>query len=102
MDWAEETTEAGAVLPSLEMVGTGMEEGYGPYSSRQVGSLESVETEARLGMDVEGLMRVVRSTDELVDLEMLGAMVESSLGWMKVVTVAIWNAIGWNSKRDIL
>ena len=46
-------------------------------------------------MDVEGLMSVVRSTDELVDSEMLGAMVESSLGWMKVVTtVANWNAIG--------
>ena len=65
---AWEVTEEGGTLPSLEMVGMGMEEGYGPYSSRQVGSLSFSEMAERLGMEVEGLIRVVRSTEDSVTL----------------------------------
>lgn len=55
------------VRPSLCVMGTGMEEGYGPYSSLHVTSLVDLArsfSAARLVIDVDGLMSVVRSTED--------------------------------------
>jgi len=41
-----------------------MEEGYGPYSSSQVWLAASLSTVPKLEREVEGLIRVVRSTQE--------------------------------------
>lgn len=48
---------AGADLPSLLIMGTGILEGYGPYISTQVREDSPL-------IDVDGLMSDVRSTDD--------------------------------------
>jgi hypothetical protein len=48
-------------------MGTGMEEGYGPYSSSHVEVLVRIESSlifSRFDMDVDGLINVVRSTED--------------------------------------
>ena len=54
-----------------------MDDGYGPYSSSQVWLAASLSTVSKLEREVDGLMRVVRSTEESVIVERIrtGAMV---------------------------
>lgn len=63
------------VRPSLCIIGTGMEEGYGPYSSSHVWVADVLvewECSTRFDMDVDGLISDVKSTEEseMVDLFM--------------------------------
>ena len=71
---------AGADLPSLLIMGTGMLEGYGPYISTQVDDLVSEDSSL---IDVDGLMSDVRSTDDgdegLRIIFETGAMTKGSL-----------------------
>ena len=55
---------AGAVLPSLLIIGTGMLDGYGPYISAHVDVFVCEESTL---IDVDGLMSDIRSTDDGAD-----------------------------------